>query len=121
MVTFWATWCSPCLTELPRLEKDIWQIFKSDDFVMIAIAREQSDEEISAFKLEHRLTFPMASDPDRAIFNLFGNGGIPRNYVVGTDGRILYQSDGYVPSEFRKMKTVIERELKKVKDGRSGK
>lgn len=116
LVNFWATWCTPCLAELPRLEKQIWKKFKSDDFVMLAIAREQSDDEVAAFKKERRLTFPMASDPTREIFKLFGNGGIPRSYVVGRDGNILYQSDGYVPSEFGKMAKLIERELKKAKE-----
>jgi peroxiredoxin len=121
LVNFWATWCAPCLVELPRLEKQIWQKFKSDDFVMRAIAREQSDTEIAAFKKERRLTFPMASDPDREIFKLFGNGGIPRNYVVGTDGKILFQSDGYAASEFGKMTALIDKELKKAKEVRAGK
>src|SRR5215475_11182716 len=40
LISFWATWCGPCQYEMPRLEKEIWQKFKSDDFVMVAIARE---------------------------------------------------------------------------------
>jgi len=118
-VNFWATWCAPCLAELPRLEKEIWRKFKSEDFVMIAIAREQSKDEIAEFKIARQLTFPMASDPQREIFSLFANGGIPRSYVVSGDGQILYQSDGYVPSEFGKLKSVIEKELRKLREAKA--
>jgi len=118
-LNFWATWCAPCLAELPRLEKEIWRKFNSEDFVMIAIAREQTNDEIAEFKNQRRLTFPMASDPKREIFSLFANGGIPRSYVVSGDGQILYQSDGYVPSEFKKMKTVMEKELKKLREAKA--
>jgi hypothetical protein len=57
----------------------------------------------------------MASDPDGKIFHLFAHDGIPRNYVVGKDGTILYQSVGYKAEEFDKMKRVIEEEMKMVR------
>jgi hypothetical protein len=63
----------------------------------------------------------MASDPDGKIFHLFAHDGIPRNYVVGKHGTILYQSVGYKPEEFDKMKGVIEEEMKMARNATESK
>lgn len=113
LINFWATWCPPCLAELPRLEKEVWQKYKSANFVMVAIAREQTNDEIKEFRDKNHLTFPLASDLDREIYKVFGNGGIPRSYIVGTDGKILYQSIGYDSGEFDRMLKILNQTIQK--------
>ena len=121
LLNFWATWCPPCHAEIPRLQKDVWEKFKGRDFEMVAIAREQTSQEIKKYGEKNKLTFPMAADPDRAIYAKFAKAGIPRNYVIDPDGKIVYQSYGYSPEDFKKMIGILEKELEKLGNHSAGK
>src|SRR5437763_15165919 len=98
---------------MPRLEKEVWQKFKSGDFLMVAVAREQTEQEIGAFRKAQGYSFPMAVDVNREVYKLFGNGGIPRSYVVNEDGKILFQSVGYTPAAFDQVTKEQEKELER--------
>jgi peroxiredoxin len=112
LLNFWATWCAPCLIEMPKLESEIWQKYKGLDFAMIAIAREQGYQEIKAFQEKHKFTFPMGPDPNRAIYSKFSNAGIPRNYLINRKGQIIYQSMGFTPKDFEELIALLDKELK---------
>jgi peroxiredoxin len=114
VINFWATWCPACEQEMPRLEKEVWQGLKSPGLALVAIAREQTEGEIGPWKKEHKLTLPLAADPARDIYRKFATEGIPRTYVVGTDGHILFQSIGYDPAEFHRMTVLIRGELARI-------
>lgn len=111
VVNFWATWCPPCRAELPRLEKEIWEKYKSGKFVVIAIGREETDDAITKYAAEHGLTFRIAADPKRAVYGLFASAGIPRTYVVDRTGRIVFQSVGFEESEFEHLKQVVAKQV----------
>ena len=111
LVNFFATWCGPCQSELARLEPEIWQKYKDHALTVIVIGVGEQDEAVVEFRSKHGLSFPMAPDPEQQVFAKFSTGYIPRNYLIGTDGRIACQSVGYTETSFTELEKAIKREL----------
>jgi len=112
LINFFATWCPPCKAEIPHLETQIFQKIKDGQFIMVAIGREESAEKLKEFKAKMNFTFPVAADSERKIYELFATKYIPRNFVIGKDGKIKFVSIGFNEQEFTEMIGVIEKELK---------
>jgi peroxiredoxin len=107
LLNFFATWCPPCNQEMPHLEKMIWQRWKKDELMLLAIGREHSGEELKAYKKEKGVTFFMAPDPERQIYGKFATQYIPRNVLVDREGKIVYQSRGYTEASFQELVDTI--------------
>jgi peroxiredoxin len=111
LVNFFATWCGPCQSELARLEPELWQKYKDRGLTVIVIGVGEQDQAVIEFRSKHGLSLPMAADPEQQVFAKFSTGYIPRNYLIGTDGRIAYQSVGYSQTSFMELEEAIKREL----------
>jgi peroxiredoxin len=113
LINFFATWCGPCNQELPVLQKNIWDKYKSNpSFELIILGREHTEKEVRDFVKSKKFTMPFAPDPKRGIFKLYATQSIPRNIIVGKDGKIIFQSIGYTDTEFKKMEAFLAEKLK---------
>ena len=105
VLQFTASWCSVCIREMPHLEKDVWQKFKSDGVVLIGIDRDEPIEVVKAFKQKTGVTYPLALDPGAKHFSKFAhiNAGVTRNIVIDKNGKIVFLTRLFDDKEFEKM------------------
>ena len=112
LVNLFATWCGPCQKELAEVQSTLWPKYKDNkNFVMLVIGREHTDEDLKKYNERKKFTFPLYPDPKREVFSLFAEKSIPRSYLFGKDGKLLYSSIGYTAEEFQKLMESIEKAL----------
>ena len=87
VIIFFNTGCADCRNELPELEKEYRE--KGDRLRFVCIAREENAADIAAWWRENGLTMPWSAQPDRRIYEMFANTGIPRIFIVAPDSRIV--------------------------------
>ncbi|MDZ7633905.1 MAG: TlpA disulfide reductase family protein [Bacteroidales bacterium] len=111
LLVFFATWCSPCMRELPLLEKEIWEKYRSENFMVVALGRDHSMEEIKEFNAKKGFTFELGPDPGHEIYGKFFKQYIPRNVLVDKNGIIIYQRQGYEEKDAAELIELIEKEI----------
>ena len=112
LVNFWATWCPPCREELTHVEKEIIKAFEGQNFVFLPISRGEEKATVEKFRRKMGYSFPMGLDPDQTIFNKFASNYIPRNFLIGKDGKIAFISVGFDEAEFQALIAEIKKALK---------
>jgi len=94
LVNFWATWCSPCVRELPSLNNLNNIFLEDDDFILIAINIGQDKAVVSKFLNEKAtVDFKVLLDEKMELSN-WNVQAIPTTFLVDKNGKVLYKSEG---------------------------
>lgn len=96
LINFWATWCPPCVDELPLLER-FYSENKAKGAQIVGLAADKP-EAVSKFLLAMSLTFPigLVGMPGIALSKSWGNlvGGLPFSVMLAADGRVMQRKMG---------------------------
>ncbi|HUJ79385.1 MAG TPA: redoxin domain-containing protein [Nitrospiria bacterium] len=94
LVNFWATWCGPCLMEMPSLQR-LYQHYQHSDFEVLAVATDfEGASAVQPFVDRLRLTFPVLLDPQLQVNDLYKVTGIPTSIIIDRDGIITHKFYG---------------------------
>jgi peroxiredoxin len=94
LLNFWATWCEPCLLEMPTFVE--WQKqYGSRDFQVIGISMDDATPEVIATVSRLKLNYPVVMGDEYLGADYGGVLGLPVTFLIGRDGKIQarYQGD----------------------------
>ncbi|MFF2479647.1 redoxin domain-containing protein [Paenibacillus sp. NPDC058071] len=90
LLNFWASWCNPCVNELPLLN----EAYKLTGIEMLAINVGEKPEVVQKFVDRYGLAFPIAMDMKMAIKQQYRVVGLPLTVLVNKDGKIVARHEG---------------------------
>ncbi len=90
VVHFWATWCPPCVEELPELNT-FWAKFRNNpQIALYSVSVDDSWQAIDDFRKKTPFDLPEYRDPGAKTAHRFGTAKFPETYIANRNGRILY-------------------------------
>jgi cytochrome c biogenesis protein CcmG, thiol:disulfide interchange protein DsbE len=103
LLNVWATWCPPCVWEMPSMQR-LYDQFEGQDFEVVAVSIDAQSGQvdplgrlggnIQAFADSLALTFPIWHDPEGRIQRTYQTTGVPESFLIGRDGRIFRKVSG---------------------------
>jgi peroxiredoxin len=96
IIHFLATWCPPCVEEVPALSR-FWEKYQGrDDIALYAISVDKDWKTIDQFNAKNPNKLPLYIDPGASTAKRFGTTQYPETYIVNKNGRVLERVPGAV-------------------------
>ena len=88
LLNFWATWCAPCVNEIPSLNQ-LQSRFRDRGLVVLGVSVDKDEAAYRQFVNRFRLSFLTARDPEQKINNDYGTVQFPETYIINAQGQVI--------------------------------
>jgi peroxiredoxin len=93
-LNFWATWCEPCLEEMPAMER-LSRAYRDRGLVVLALSADREGASVvRPFLKRHNLTFPVGLDADHSVARLYRVWALPSTFILDRTGARRFQAHG---------------------------
>ena len=108
LINFWATWCAPCIKEMPYLDQ-FEKKYKDKGFSVLAISvdNQKSLSQVRSFIKTKKFSFDIFLDPNMQIFKKLNGNLMPTNVLIDKNGKVFWRHYGYLPGDEKKMEEQI--------------
>ncbi|MGH9579047.1 MAG: TlpA disulfide reductase family protein, partial [Terriglobales bacterium] len=106
LINFWATWCAPCLAEMPSIGK-LRASLAGQPFAVLAVNLAEPESRIRRFMEQVPLDFPVLLDKDSGTAKAWQARILPASFLVGPDGRIRYSVLGEIDWSQDRVRTKV--------------
>ncbi len=110
LLDFWASWCGPCVAEMPHIEK-LHKDFKDKGLVVLGLNNEEV-EVASAYVKNKGYTFTTLFDEGKEVAMRYGVSGIPQVFIIDREGKIKWHARGYGPGKEVELRSAVEKVIK---------
>jgi len=87
MVNFWATWCPPCLEEMPAMDR-LYRQHRDGAFTLVAVSVDADPAKVTPFLTAHQLSFPVGLDPRMELANSYAVRALPSSFIIDRAGNL---------------------------------
>lgn len=111
LLNFWATWCGPCVGEMPAFER--LQKEYGNKIAILAVNCMEGKETVDTFIYNNQYTFPISYDEDGVVNEKYPSEGIPYTIVIGADGIVkqVYMGATDAETQYQEYKKAIDQAL----------
>ena len=107
LVNFWATWCPPCVHEIPSMNR-LASAYEEDEFAIVSINFRETPEHILDFMRQVEVDFPVLMDIDGAISADWGVFAFPSSFILDRNGNIRYSVNTAIEWDIEAVREVID-------------